>query len=358
MTASKTIKSSTLVSLVIAAMFANSMRMDACSVFAPNHSTMMAANYDWTVNGGLVFTNARGLSKRAFLVAESPGVIPAAWTSRYASVTLSQWGREFPMQGMNEAGLAGVVLNAPASYPAVTAKTKVITEMQWLQYQLDRYSTVRELALHLADFGFQKISAPLHFFFCDTTSDCGLVEFINGKGEIHRGARLELRAITNSPYETSLASWISYLKNHPGPQAGGDLPAGYPSLNRVVRAGWFAQDSKQNDSVALNHLQNLAGQGWTNWHTVFKTSQRELFVTPLKSTTTYKIGYRDFAVSCGTAEKMLKIDESGISKWLPYSAKDAADQLARAAKPIPGFPEELRNRMIRYGSEAKCMLNN
>lgn len=34
------------------------------------------------------------------------------WTSRYASVTFNQWGREFPMDGMNEAGLVVALVGA------------------------------------------------------------------------------------------------------------------------------------------------------------------------------------------------------------------------------------------------------
>lgn len=351
-----------LKSLVLGAFFVviGGVKTHACSVYAPYQHAIMAANYDWTVSGGIIFTNARALDKTAFLVKPIAGKKPARWTSRYASLTLSQWGREFPMQGLNEAGLAGVVLNAPATYSLESTTHSIITEMQWLQYQLDRFSTLRDMESHIQDFGIQKISAALHFFFCDATTDCGLVEFVNGKAQMHRGARFPLRAITNSSYKTSFDVWTEFLKDHGNPPTSlppSELPAGYESLHRVVRAASYAKARSSSDRQALLNLRDLAGHGWTNWHSIFKTSRQQILITPLKSATTYTIERKDFTQGCRQPAKTRLMNESLITpQWSLYNPKDAAALLALAAKPIGGFSRELQQRMIDYASTPLCTL--
>ena len=350
-----------LKSLAFGAFFiAMGVKADACSVYAPYQHAIMAANYDWTVSGGILFTNPRGLDKTAFLVTPLAEKKPARWTSRYASLTLSQWGREFPMQGMNEAGLAGVVLNAPAVYPGDSSSQPIITEMQWLQYQLDRYGTLRDMESHIQDFSIQKISAALHFFFCDATTDCGIVEFVNGKAEIHRGARFPLRAITNSTFASSSDAWAQFVREHDGrtsfPRS--ELPPGYDSLHRVVRAASYAKAASSTDAQALQNLRDLAGQGWTNWHSLFKTSRQQMLITPLKSNSTYTIELKDFALDCRQPTKMRSMNESMISpNWSAYSPADSAALLARAAKPIGGFSQELQKRMIDYALTPRCIIS-
>src|SRR5215217_5618725 len=55
-------------------------------------------NYDFEIGQGFVMTNRRGVLKTS-----AAGTLH--WMSRYGSATFNQWGREFPMDGMNEAGL-------------------------------------------------------------------------------------------------------------------------------------------------------------------------------------------------------------------------------------------------------------
>ena len=71
---------------------------------------LIAKSYDWHSNEGLVFINKAGVQKSAFLVDVGPA---ATWTSKYASVTFNQYGREMP-NGMNTAGL--VVEHVVAGY--------------------------------------------------------------------------------------------------------------------------------------------------------------------------------------------------------------------------------------------------
>src|SRR5689334_21028972 len=66
---------------------------------------VFGANYDWDVRNGRVMVNKRLVSR------ESLTQRPAHWTSRYASITFNQYGRDFPTGGMNEAGLVVALMD-------------------------------------------------------------------------------------------------------------------------------------------------------------------------------------------------------------------------------------------------------
>ena len=80
----------------------------ACSTFVlkSNHLQVYGRNYDWDLDDALVIVNKRGCIKKS---ADRPGEKGerAIWTVKYGSVTFNQYGREFPMGGMNEVGLGG-----------------------------------------------------------------------------------------------------------------------------------------------------------------------------------------------------------------------------------------------------------
>ena len=70
---------------------------------------------------------------------------PAAWVSRFASVTLNQYGRDFPTGGMNEAGLViALMAIQDTQYPANDGKPSVGI-LDWIQYQLDNSADVADV---------------------------------------------------------------------------------------------------------------------------------------------------------------------------------------------------------------------
>ena len=76
------------------------------SFFLKNGEKMIfGKNYDWHLEFGYLMINKRNVTKTA-MQAGTTTDSPATCTSRYGSVTFNQYGREFPMGGVNEAGLA------------------------------------------------------------------------------------------------------------------------------------------------------------------------------------------------------------------------------------------------------------
>jgi choloylglycine hydrolase len=70
---------------------------------------------------------------------------PLTWTSKYGSATFNQHGREFPLGGMNEAGLiVETMVLEDGEYLSPGSRPEVET-LQWVQYQLDNFSTIEEV---------------------------------------------------------------------------------------------------------------------------------------------------------------------------------------------------------------------
>ena len=82
-----------------------SPKIEACSTFLleKDHRFLLAKSYDWIFEDGIVIVNKRHIAKQAMTISSDH---PMQWISKYGSITFTQAGRELPMGGMNEIGLA------------------------------------------------------------------------------------------------------------------------------------------------------------------------------------------------------------------------------------------------------------
>lgn len=162
---------------------------------------LMAVNYDWNVSGGRLVVNTMGVDKTALV---SAGATPATWRSKFGSVTFNQYGREFPIGGANQMGLAMHALWLEgSSYPK--SDGPAIGALQWVQYCLDNYLSVREVVDSARSLAISS-PAPLHFFACDRSGSCAVIEFLDGAPVIRAAEELPLPVLTNSSYRASIAA--------------------------------------------------------------------------------------------------------------------------------------------------------
>jgi len=292
----------------------------------------LAANYDWRARGGIAYFSPRDQIKEGSHHLDQRASVSYAWVSRYASLTLSQFGRDYPMQGINERGLAGVVLMAPASYPSV-GKLGVMTENLWLQYQLDQFASVEDVASHIEDFGIKKISADLHWFLCDAGGECATVEFSEGRPEIHRSRDERLHVVTNSPVSDAW-SWYRQWVN-----SGDQLPEGYNSIARFTRLAWRSSVEGYLDlGLSLN---DVALDGFTAWQSIFNLQKRSILVR-LAGQDWRQLSFPDPRLGCGEDLPMFSLNEN---RWQSYSSRDVRELLERAT-------DGLANEEVRAISEA------
>ncbi len=305
-----------------------------------SNKAQLGANFDWNARGGILFLSPRQQVKSAGAIVAGKGR-PVTWISRYASITLSQFGRDYPMQGINEAGLAGAVLMAPAQYP-VTGPAGYITENLWLQYQLDRFATVSDVILHVADFGIHKISADLHWMLCDKTGECATIEYIDGRPHIYKSRDVARNVLTNSPYALA---WQTYLdwsaSNRP-------LPQGYQSSARFIRLA-FSQINPNLKSMEET-LDDVALPGFTAWQTVFELSTSSLKVR-VEGGSWSDVAFELSRLHCSPK---LMMYELGHDVWTPYDGRVVEDLIARATVGIPKNEVALIFESKRLSEQISC----
>lgn len=148
--------------------------------------------------------NNRGQQKYAY---GFRGGNHAKWTSKYGSVTFNQIGKEFPYGGINEKGLAVEQLWLTESYYQDN-KNSVISELEWIQYQLDNYSSVAEVLENLNSLTIKPI-ATIHYFIADQSGQSAVIDFIEGKAEVSKKEGKN-QVITNEIFSRSEKYYVLY----------------------------------------------------------------------------------------------------------------------------------------------------
>ena len=167
-------------------------------------------NFDFPAGAGHVCINKRNMKKTAFVRPPEKSMV---WISKYGSITFTQSGKEFPYGGMNEAGLVVEQMWLQESkYPEMDDRYG-LSELQWIQYQLDNAKTVQEVidSDKVIRVSFTS-TAPLHFLVTDAAGDVATIEYIDGKLACHHGDDLPYPVLANCTYETSM-KYKSHLDN-------------------------------------------------------------------------------------------------------------------------------------------------
>jgi hypothetical protein len=173
-----------------------------CTTFVlrQNNTIVFGRNLDWITGTGLIMTNPRNLEKTALADASEKKL---TWVSKFGSVTFNQVGRELPYGGINEAGLVVEHMTLDETVYPPKDRRYAIGACQWIQFQLDNYSTVEEVVhsdtlLRIAD-----ATSRFHFLVCDRFGHVAVIEFLKGKMVLHTGNTLPVEALANSTYEKS-----------------------------------------------------------------------------------------------------------------------------------------------------------
>jgi choloylglycine hydrolase len=218
-------------------------RTEACTAVALKKAEqfVLAKNYSWYIGHrfGAAFTNARGVQKTALNLNHDPR--PAQWVSRFGSITLTQFGRNIPIGGINEEGLVVEALQLKKSrHSSVLGEKDSINEGQWVQYQLDQFATVSEVVSHIEDLRVRSDLTGLHYFICDASTQCAVVEFLDGRPHVYFGHNLPVAALANHPYEKALAYGLEHYSD-------------------VFRPSVLGPSSQERFAIALAQAQSIVG---------------------------------------------------------------------------------------------------
>lgn len=146
-----------------------------------------------------MITNPKGIQKTAF----PTGKKDAVWTSKYSSLTINQYGKEFPIEGVNEMGLVVQTLILPEAHYSKNEKQQSVNELQFIQYQLDNYANVAEVIEHLAEISIVPVTANVHYFIADSSGNAAVIDFLYGELSVNTNQGGNSMVIANSPYSQS-----------------------------------------------------------------------------------------------------------------------------------------------------------
>lgn len=184
-----------------------------------------------------LYVYPRGVEKKSYDTDRS-----ITWTSKYGSVV--SVGYDVGVnEGMNEMGLVCNLLYLPGTFYAEEGDPRpYMSTALWAAYVLDNFATTAEAVDQLSRDEFQ-INAPampggspttLHMAISDATGNSAIVEYVDGKLEIHQGHQYQV--LTNAPPYDEQLSIYGYWKTVGGMNM---LPGTNRSQDRFTRASFY-----------------------------------------------------------------------------------------------------------------------
>ena len=254
--------------------------------------------------------------------------VPISWVSRYGSVTMNGFHLDIPLGGMNERGLVVEHLALENSKFPEKDSRKAITPFQWIQYQLDNYSTVDEvietedfLRINPWIFGF------MHFLVCDSQGNMAIIEYQEDKNG--KSQRLVYKnndfpkyfwALGNAPY----TEHISFMKQFSGFGGTNDILTDKYSIDEDTKHQ-FAISAKMLSHFDLEHhnpetyafdIMEKVKQSTTQVTIVYKPSNRVIKFKTANNAIVREIDIKQFEFSPNTTRcALFWHDETSANNW-------------------------------------------
>jgi choloylglycine hydrolase len=326
----------------------------ACSVFMGSSSkyAVMGKSYDWHYAEGIALINKRNMKKTALVDSAEQ---PAEWVSKYGSLTYTQFGRDFPISGLNERGLAIEILwDFDSRGPSNGSRLPAVNEAQWVQYQLDTARSVAEVIASVKKVGIKKVFATVHYLACDSSGACASIEFDGDQVLIHEGASMPVRVLTNSQYRIA----ADFLRGFTGFGGNAAIPWGNTgSRERFVIAA--AQLEKLDSragvdpavSVSWEILQSLRDGDHSMWNLVHDLGNRRSHFRSLQGAEgTKDFDLNRFDLSCKSPAKILDLGDSATGDMTARFA-DYDPAVNRAIVELSGRKLGIRKELVDLVAE-------
>ena len=326
-------------------------------------NTVLGVNYDFQFDHGMVVLNPRHLYKCDKL----PLGERLFWKSLYGSVTLVQFGCELPSGGMNEMGLSIHLLEQrDAVYPPLDESEQVLSELQWIQYQLDMSQSVEDVVASLEQVKLQSHFISLHYVVADSVGQAAIIEFVGGNVEVTRYDTGQCLVLTNHSLakcqlnqgdEIKIAENASLFRFYQlqdysaSFQSGQELePFILQGLNEVVISG----KALESDSK-LSALRSI-GSFRTCWQVLFSPAKKTMKFHHNASEKGFEIKMDEFnftslhdRMSCDF--HTLPSDGKSLS-LTPYTQEENRRVVETAYRPYSRFfPEQFVEQIVRFPDE-------
>lgn len=347
-------------SIVIVLLLMANARSKACVTFVLNSkdSLVFGWNYEFDCGSGFLITNPRGLKKSSFTTG---GEKPATWVSKYGSLTFNQFGREFPAGGINEKGLVVVQTMYTATQYPTNDQRPVISELQWIQYQLDNFVSVDEVVASDSKVRISVNSVPLHFMVCDQAGNVAVIEFLDGKIVCYKGGQLPYPVLGNDVYGKSveaIKSFQGFGGNQPIPANSTDVANGnfFIAANLMKKAG----TEKGLVLPSFDILKQAGEPKRTQWSVIFDIRNAVVYFRSLTNPTIKSVSIRDINFECDQPARLADIATGTNPEFLNYTTKINSDFVNKAYNhPAISWikevlPAEVQDQKILYPETIKC----
>lgn len=313
-------------------------------------------NFDFPVGEGLIQINERNVQKSAMVM---PPDKMLTWVSLYGSITFNQVGREFPYGGMNEAGLVVEQMWLDeAKYPEADERY-ALSELQWIQYQLDRAATVQEVIdsdtmVRISD----KPFSYLHYLVSDALGNSAVIEFLAGKMVVHTDDEMPTAALANCTYEQSLR----YSQELKLGEAEHYDEVVQNSSGRFAKAAAMTENySGVTDPVDYSFaiLDSVAQGEHTRWSIVYDITRMKICFRTLVNPLVQYLDMHSFDFSCGPRNLYRSIDETaprngGFLPLTPAVNIRALEKMKATLPFLKELPLEYMTEMSQYYQSMHC----
>ena len=338
--------------------------------YRANGETYVAKNYDFMFGDGMLVTNKRGLKKMGLLSQPDYMKYGAMWESRHGSITFNQFGRELPSGGMNEKGLVVELMWLLGTTKGVPEARPSVNELQWIQYQLDNYSSTREVVENVDKVQVIATASTLHYMVCDSLGECAVVEMLEGKPLVFYRENLKERVLTNTPYiQTSLGvlpgtvsrkekgAWensyerYNTLKNYISENRAERNPVnfGLNGLDLVkVRVPWYQR---------LRYMFSRLDPG-TQWQIVYNTNKKEFAFRTKSNTKLRRVILNKFRYDCSSTVLVLDLDYDSTgdasSVFRSYKREDNERIIMNSTGKFESMPKSGIDFLVNLPEKYKC----
>ena len=354
-------KSAFSFALVCALIFAP-LKASTCTTFAmgTGANAFVGKSYDWEYGTGMLVINKRNVEKTA--VSFDAADTAAKWVSKHSSVTFNQFGREFPMGGMNDKGLVVEIMWLEEStYPESGKKAlPVVNQAQWVQYILDTSASVEEAVKQASLVRVVALmEVPVHYLVCERTGQCAAFEYLNKKLVVSRDtAQGKVRALTNDTYKNSAAA----LKRYQGFGGVTAVPEkSQDSLERFAIANHFGRPDKSAHATAATGfeiLERVRWENYTQWHIVYDQTKGVVSYRSEEAREIKEINLATIPASCATPVKMIDLADANVKGDITQTIQDYDTAAARAVlekNPDLSQVPMILEMALQYPDTTKCL---
>ena len=333
----------------------------SCTTFciSTNYEIVFGKNYDFQTGDGIIFVNKKEVVKKAF----TKKGIPAEWISKFGSVTFNQYGREFPMGGMNEAGLViELMWLDETKYPPQDDRNTVGGILQWIQYQIDNCETIQEVIDTDKFLRIPEGAVPVHYLAADKYGNTASIEFLNGKLVAHSGGTMKFKSLTNDTYERS----IEYLKNFKEFGGTDEISADRSSLNRfAISCSMLNEYSKEKNGNAVDYgfkiLNSVSQSVSTRWSIVYDIKNLIVYFLTDENANRKNIEFSGLDFNCSSPVLMIDINSdikgninSSMTDYKTAANRQLIDDSYGKVDFLRNVPEEYRQEASVYPEMLTC----